>query len=221
MSSGGGSSGTAPYVQAKARWYQTGFDSTPCAVSDSSFATWQGLGGWNSDRLLQAGTDVSQSSLNGIYMWWETIRPGQEEPEVVFGRAVTPGDHILSYTTYAPPSSTASAAVAFTVYNETTGYPATARMSGVNGAPIILFYDGSTADYITEASSRVGGTAYLLRKPHLNTTYFAYATSNGAPIADFPATRINTDSIHPNPDYAQTSQFDGVHAWSDVWGNCD
>lgn len=136
---------------------------------------------------------------------------------------MTPGDHVLTYTTYENNSSTD--AVAFTVYDLTSGVSATTgRMTSIAGVPVFLYYDGSTTDFVTEPAIPADGSGpapggyYWLRRPNLGDTYFDYATSNGAPIANYPATRVT--NIGTSGRLMQTSYFDGVHAWHDNWENC-
>lgn len=216
---GGMNSGAFTYTQAKAKWYQTGFDGD-CGTSGSGYATWAGIGGHNDPkRLLQAGTVTVDNSLNGIKMFWEAISHQYDTHVIEFiGSSVAPGDHVLTYTTY---ENSTAGAVAFTVYDLTSGESATTgRREGFNGYPAFYYYDGSTTDFVTEPP--LGGPGpggyYYLRKPHLLDTYFDYATSNGAPIADYPASRLTNVGVSGRT--LQTSGFDGVHAWRDYWHYC-
>lgn len=62
------------YTSSNVKWYQTGFDAVcPQGAQASGYATWSGLGGWNSDRLLQSGTDASKGGTNRLYAWYELL----------------------------------------------------------------------------------------------------------------------------------------------------
>jgi len=209
---GGGVSINSSYTAAVMRWYQTGFDYA-CPGS-SGYVTWSGLGGVNSNRLMQAGTAASSVTLNGIYAWFEVINDSYDSHIVDIGDVgFNPGDYIQATTSYR------GSAVDFEVYDLTTGADYAASGSVFNGQPASAFYDGSTADWITERPSPGPADGYLyLRKPHLNSTYIPYAAPNFTDLKFFPSDGI--DTVSRAGALLQGQDFDGVHSWSDVWYAC-
>ncbi len=202
------------YTSAESEFYQTGFDYA--CPSTSAYGTWSGLGGYNKDGLMQAGTLASLSSLNGIFPFWEMLDSAHENPAVAFvGNEINPGDDVDSYTSYDPGSRT----VVLDVADISTGLAwSVGPIASYAGDPTSSYYDGTTVDYITEAT--FGGSApggyYYLRKPHLGTTYTFRALPNGTDLQNFDSWRFN----ELNANLMQTSDFDGVHAWSDTWVAC-
>jgi hypothetical protein len=195
-------------------WVEPTFDAV--CPGYSSYTIWSGLGGWNSGRLLQSGTDTDRNATNGIYMWWEAIAPGHVNNEVQFtGDVVSPGDKVEATTYYS------SGEAYLTVEDLTTGVTKTTSFTSYAGLAASGYYDGTTSDFITEAPS--GGSApgglYYLRKPAAGSTDYYYAKTNGSPIADFLSWKINEVGSGTG-NLMQYSNFNGSSAWADDWGSC-
>lgn len=203
-------------------WKQTGFDYCPgVALKASSYATWAGIGGANSPRLMQAGTDTSHGSVNGIYAWWEMLNYLSPNPEVAFtGSVIHPGDEVDTTTTYLPDRDQ----VSFNVTDRTTGvYYNAGPLELYQGQPTSRYYDGSTAEFITEAPS--GGPApgglYYLRKPHLLTTLMEFQFADYADPALRDSVRVR--EVGPSGNLMQTTTWDGGgqdHNWETKWVSC-
>lgn len=118
---------------------------------------WTGLGGHVSPDLIQSGIEAGRE-LGGPTVWqpfWELLNSTHIwTPNLLQGStgaiSISPGNVMFSKTTYSP-ATTGSAR--FFIENETTGestaYTIGAASSGLTG-PIENYYNGSTADFITE-----------------------------------------------------------------------
>ena len=115
---------------------------------------WTGLGGINSPQLIQSGIEAGES-LGNPTVWqpfWEILDSRVGWPPILLKMGntavpVNPDDVVLSKTTYNPSTPSAS----FYLEDVTTGQAAsyTLTNNGLTG-PVSNYYDGSTADYITE-----------------------------------------------------------------------
>jgi len=125
---------------------------------------------------------------------------------------VNPGDTVEAETEYVYDT------VYMWVTDETTGNSKSVALQYYASEPVSYYYDGSTADFITEAPGKAGGGMYELRQPHLKTTKFTVATvNNGTPISNFNS--WNEVEINGS-DLMQDSSYDGIHSWLDTWENC-
>jgi hypothetical protein len=210
-----GSATVPTFYQAMGEWVQPGFVDVCGGLSTSTYSIWAGLGGWNQlHRLMQAGVAASFTDLNHSFMWWEVLNSFYLGNAVEFsGEPVNPGDDVGAAVLYDAPEARMS------VFDYTTGISNVVALTSWAGIPMSDFYDGTTADFITEAPS--GGPAYgnyYLRKPASGYTYYSYAATNYAPIASYYSWRLN--EVGPSGRSMQTSGFDGVHAWQDTWTGC-
>jgi len=203
-----GSATVSTFTNTDGRWSQPSFDSY-CGFYGTGYAIWSGLGGWNSGRLIQSGVDNSGLAINGSEMFWEMLSPQHPNGEVRWTDVTVPAGHqVQSYVSY-----DASGAFMW-VADLTTGVSHSVLMTSYQGQAASGYYDGTTADFITEAPSS-GGILPLTRVVG-GQTYYGYATVNGQPIANFWSWRI--DQVRG--DRVQQSGFDGIHAWNDFWQNC-
>jgi len=209
------------FTQTDLKWVQPAFIHPPCSAS-AEMAIWSGLGGWNSvdldpngqGRLIQDGTDQDGS------MWWQAIAPDYNTYQVTWtGAWAAPGDIVESLVIFDTTYHDAS----LYMFDSTTNLSQSTSFGPLGGHSGQDFYDGTTADFISE-SPTIGKTstgapiyAELARPIGNGTIYFPYATTNGEPIAQFPSWRINQtrDGIA-----RQTTGYDGVHAWYNAWKNC-
>jgi hypothetical protein len=163
--------------------------------------------------LLQAGVDTGLGQ-NQNYMWYEMISPQHDSTELVWPNSdVYPGNNVYTYTDYYNGTAT------FFVEDLTTGVSHSASTTQWDGQAMSAYFDGTTADFITEAPS--GGSApgglYYLRKPASGSTYYYYyAAVNGNPIADYLSWNINES----NRVLMQTTSYNGSTAWRDYWQSC-
>jgi hypothetical protein len=162
------------------------------------------------------------SGLNSIYAFWEMINGAADTTEQIWpGSSVPPGHSADANVTYIPaggPGTTA--AFYFAVYDlSTSTYWSVGPLHMVLAQSARNFYDGTTAEFITEATSHSSGGLYYLRKPHLGTTLVTGALTDSVGIASFDSWKINEQ----NPttlSVLQTSGFNGASAWSDTWNSC-
>jgi hypothetical protein len=151
--------------------YYEGLDLNP---ADPSF--WVGMGGYNSQNLVQAGADSGANNAGGStqYEFWVEDYPNGTIWEA--NPAVNPGDTLYVDVTYGGATSQAY------LENETTGQYTTVTFN-------TPYYDGSTADFINEA---VGGT--YTDWTSWGSTSFSGASlsenSGGGAIQTYPTTKI-------------------------------
>jgi hypothetical protein len=234
-----GSATKNTFTTAEGTWYQTGFDDTPDCYDlfYSAYSTWVGLGGYNSGRIIQAGTDVGPDTVNEIFPWaeleWDAAVASHVIGPFTLGSnySILPGDQVDSYITFSPGSP---GNFGVSVYDYTNGrvFPYSGnyyydQTAGVN-RPASAYYDGTTTEYTTEAPVGRGHlwpdgkVRYYLRKAHLNNTKWTYAVANGVGVAQFPSWKMIqfdgvSDPAHPTP---QDTSWDGWHAWYNYWTAC-
>jgi hypothetical protein len=63
-----GSATNSTFYDSTGEWVQPGFVNV--CPGASAYSTWAGLGGVNSSRLIQAGTDEWTNNFSNSYMWW-------------------------------------------------------------------------------------------------------------------------------------------------------
>jgi hypothetical protein len=207
-----GSATVSTFTSSDGKWYEPTFVST-CAAS--GYAIWSGLGGWNSGRLIQSGVDNAGAGLNTNYMFWEVISPQHGNPEVRWtDTTVGAGAQVESWVYYD------NGTAVMWVENISTGRTHSITTTSYAGQAMSGYYDGTTADFITEAPG--GGTAsggrFYLRRPSGDATTYYYAVVNGLPIGEFRSWRIREDGVSGRR--MQNSLFNGVSAWNDFWVNC-
>ena len=179
------------------------------------WSAWTGLGGWNSgnggiQRLLQTG--VAANTANGwVYPFYEAIATDSQNP-AVFNTSigtVAVGDHVRSSLQY-----TSSPSVAYFAYQDyNTGASWNMSITTAGGYPISHFYDGSTAEWITEQPGKSGGGLYDLfptTNPDNQWDYAVY--NNNIPIANAPTWNIHQRNRSDNH-LMQGSYFNGTTAW--------
>lgn len=203
------------YTKADGEWTEPAFVAVCPAAS--AYTIWSGLGGYNSTRLIQAGVNTD-TALNSSYMFWEVLSSAHPNSEVkLTGDIVRAGDIVEAFESY---TAGGTGSAYFFVYDATNGLSASTTRTTYSGANMSTYYEGTTADYITEAPG--GGTApqgrYYLRRPASDTTNYFYAVSNNQPINAFPSWNIS--EIGASGNIMQSSSYDGIHAWNDYWKSC-
>jgi len=195
------------FTNSDGMWTQPRFINPCGTTADARYSIWSGLGGWNKNRLLQTGTD------QGGEMWWEALAPNlSTNYQVIWtGSTVNAGDTVESYVTY-------SGDAELFLFDLTTGESQSAIWSSYRGQGAADFYDGTTADFITEdTQTSDGSSVFPLARPVAGYTYYSYATVDGRPISYYASWRLDQQ----NGGYTQqTSNWDGVHAWNDYWHHC-
>lgn len=206
------------YYDSTVKWTQPGF--TAQCPSRSGYAVWAGLGGYNynngAERLIQDGTDVG-SSLNSIFPWWELWQTNDHTTEAAFTGSgyISPGDDMYADATFNAIDSGAPGTASFQVFDQTTGTSWNTEVPSYDGHTIRYYYDGSTADAISEAPT-FGSTIGNLRKTA--GTNFTYFTANYNDLKYFDSWALN--QIDSSGYEVQDTSFDGVHAWTDYWYRC-
>lgn len=217
-----GTPSTDTYFSAHVRWTQPSYVAACPSASRNSI--WAGRGGWNQTTfgLAQNGTDVDGATLNGAHFWWEILRNGSDTSEATSGAVgVSAGEYVGATTRW----DSSQQGFWFYFYNFTRGQSAPGLLiTNTGGGPMSAFYDGSTADYVSESPTNTAtGQYFQLRKPSSASTpptiSFPYALANGQAIGNFGSWRINT--LHqPGSGLKQGSWFDGTNAWTNEWYQC-
>jgi hypothetical protein len=105
---------------------------------------WCGLGGKNSFKLVQAGT--ADTGMQKHWAWYEYLSSIHYNPAVeITSLTINPGDSIHIYVAF----SAALNHFNYYIANNTTGYSA----SSVITIDANEYYDGTTAEWITEKAS--------------------------------------------------------------------
>jgi hypothetical protein len=218
-----GTKSSNTFYAAQVRWTQPHFQAV--CPGASALSVWSGLGGSNSSNLIQSGSDVSQSSLQGATFWWEMLNSVVDTREVaVSSPSVTAGDYVGTDTRY---NGSGNGTATFKMMNFSSGLYQTYSVTRWGTWWPYSFYDGTTSDYISEQPG--GGSApggrYYLRKP-TSPISFPYATANDNAVGSYPSWRVNTTSdtssgyYYNGYWYKQGSWFDGIHAWTNEWYSC-
>ncbi|GAA3253338.1 hypothetical protein ACFO1B_46005 [Dactylosporangium siamense] len=204
-----GSATISTFTTAEGRWYQPSFSSY-CGLYGTSYGIWSGLGGFNQNRLIQSGVDNSGLDLNSSQMFWEMINPKYDTHEVRWTDVTVPANHqVQSYVTYS------GGEASMWVADLTDGVSHAIVVTTIQNYLASSFYDGTTAEFITEPAT-VSGTTLPLSRPVGDQTTYYYATVNGQPIANFSSWRLHQGL----GGWIQLSGFDGIHAWNDFWRHC-
>jgi hypothetical protein len=124
---------------------------TTCGGEGLSLGSWIGLGGSNSPKLIQQGFASGQTAgaVNGARVWYEYLNAAHPNPPVYIGSTSRTGDVISEAMTYN------AGRVTFHWYDRTIG----SGWSDVTVSGLSSYYDGTTADFITEMPGE-----YKLRK---------------------------------------------------------
>jgi len=105
---------------------------------------WTGIGGYGTNNIVQAGADINALLFGGstqYELWFEDYPYG---PVYTLSPAIRPGDTLYIQTTWLNSGSSGS----YVYYmNETTGKYTYLYFNG-------KYYDGSSADYIYEATNK-------------------------------------------------------------------
>jgi hypothetical protein len=154
-----GSAGTYRAVQGDFR--QPSSLSTTCA--NSTLASWTGLGGYNSEKLIQAGTAYLLGSSTAV-AWYEYLGPNGQgiNLTVMSGVTISAGDRIHTYEVI----QTSTGQTTFYVANLTNG----TSKSVIKTLSVSTYYDGSTAEFIDERLTYSGVLTPLRRFSDVNWT---------------------------------------------------
>jgi Ricin-type beta-trefoil lectin domain len=229
------------YIAIQGQWTEPTFV-TGCP-SASTYSIWAGLGGDNATStngphpLLQNGTDVdpNSSNMNSDYAWYEAvgIPKSLQFPETPVDFPIAAGNSVSVTTGYIPGSGSQADRVAFSFNNNTTGASLTVGpMSQVDGNPVSLFYDGSSAELIAERSTNTStGQLYQLRKPaspgYSSFTYASIATGSVSDEAfhEDPYSEIinmtgNSGDISDIQNWQADPQGFDADSWQALWKGC-
>jgi hypothetical protein len=174
----------------------------------------QGSGG--DGNLIQSGIDVNNIEHDGIVPFWEKITaagggPGPEEIANA-GIRLASGDAVYIQTSYESSDQNAN----FFVEDETTG-----QVAQLSGYVPSSYYDGSTAEWITEEMHEIDGNPIALKNFQSFGWYSAQAEMNDG----------NWKTINQNTnyklysDYTAVSNFpsalgSGGQSFTNNWENC-
>lgn len=142
-----GDSNYQEFVAAQANYTQPTAENTSCTNSDET--TWVGLGGWNSQKLVQDGTwsptssGTPCSSGSNYCAWYEYLNGTLGISATILSNVdVRAGNSIHSYVAY----ETSNGLIDYYVADNSTGTYQALEVAGVG----TTYYDGSSADFIAE-----------------------------------------------------------------------
>ena len=153
---------SSTYIAAQGSWGQSGVHPCNCTgATDES--TWAGIGGVDDGALLQAGTDMTNTTISA---WYEYLHdcvagdPSQGEcgPAEISVGTVTAGDTIFTQTSYETSNDLAN----FFVEQDGTSFPI--KSVSLDHS----YYNGQTAEWIDERPSYCQSGCY---KPLTNFLY--------------------------------------------------
>lgn len=140
-----GTSSSNCYTQVQGDYIQPTIASISGASNANVVGYWVGLGGSNQNRpLVQAGTATTGKS--DYWAWYEYLSPKHLNPAIrITSLAIHPGDRIHVYISF----QKANDKFNYYIANNTTGKSA----SGIVEIDGDEYFDGSTAEWITERAS--------------------------------------------------------------------
>ena len=140
---------------------QVQMDYTHPTISDiggsSSTSYWIGLGGFNTGKLVQAGTSTINTGFH--YAWYEYLSDTGDSvfAQEISSLTISPGDKIHVYIAF----QAANGKFEYYIANDTTGKSA----SGLISLPTATQFDGTTAEWVIERSStRTTSGLHLIEK---------------------------------------------------------
>lgn len=179
----------------------------------SDFAVWAGLGGYGAP-LLQAGTAAMPSSLSGGRFWWEGIAGGPDGTTSVPPQFIIASNQPASGQTVVVRAymNASGGLVRFSFTNVTTGVTTPRDFTSIGGQPAITFYDGSTAEWISETPRNK-----YLRRPSATFTIDRALVND---VGFSPQTTWRYHLERGGGTRMMTSYFDGAHVWLQAWNDC-
>lgn len=136
-------------ANSKSYYTQVQVDYTHPTISDlggsSSTSYWIGLGGYNTGKLVQAGTATTNTALH--YAWYEYLSDTGTSvaAQHISSLTISPGDKIYVYISF----QKANGKFNYYIANNTTGKSA----SGLINLPSATQFDGTTAEWVIERGS--------------------------------------------------------------------
>jgi peptidase A4-like protein len=132
------------YIAVQGDWTQPSVSDTIC--NNETHAAWVGLGGYNTDRLIQDGTAYLRGSTTPV-AWYEYLGTGGVGINLTTMPSVTvhKGDRIHSYVVI----QRSSGQTTFYVADNTTGTSQTV----IKTLSVSTYYDGTSSDFIDERLS--------------------------------------------------------------------
>lgn len=182
-----GSSSSNFYTQVQVDYTQPTISAISGSSSSNVIGYWVGLGGHNTQKLVQAGT--ATTGLSDHWAWYEYLSASHPNPAIrINSLTISPGDSIHVYIAF----EKANDKFNYYIANNTTGKSA----SGIVNMDADEYFDGTTADWIVERAStylpNYGSITMNTCKTTLNTSntwlnignltgiYKITLTSNGA-----------------------------------------
>ncbi len=179
--------GHSDFNDVTANYVEPSISASSC-TSNTAEGTWVGLGGWNTNDLAQAGTAYGTGHPHGAFQ--ELITDSNSFPPTWSTWDASAGDTMLAYVTYdrAAPDN-------FRYFVEDT---LTGQM--FNTIAYSSNYDGSSADYITEAPYEVGygfeNLANFSDIPFTNADAGYGTTSSVTHVLSYWATQLNITMVN-------------------------
>jgi hypothetical protein len=224
------------FWQAVANWTVPQFTTTCLAPSDH--AMWTGVGGYHTDKLMQAGIDTfGNSDPNAVYPWFEVLyTPDPTNPydpaNLVDGGTVLPGlkvhagDSVTVDTEYL----SARNEVIFWFMDWSTHQDKEVPLTGsIDGHKLSFFYDGQSAEVINEEDQRSfyrqpKGSITRVSQVDFNSGQSVAALSKYARVLTMTTGKNGTGQVVDAPSDISTYRVAGqqlmASRWSDNWKGC-
>ncbi|MGW2572560.1 hypothetical protein [Streptomyces sp. NPDC001537] len=184
--------------------------STSCGSNSNTMASpWIGLGGFRSTKLIQQGFDAgaSATATQGARLWYEYLNSAHQNPLVYIGHTTKTGHVISQAMTYR------SGKVVFHWYDRTAG----SGWSDVTVSGLSSYYDGTTADYITERP-------YGKLRKFSRQTFSAAGASYGSTFKDLFKLATTEVRLTTNGSSSGAAMFTDTHSTSSsfyqTWKRC-
>ena len=213
---------SSTYTEAEGEWMEPSF--VAVCSTQSSYSMWPGIGGFfggsSGFKLIQAGTDTGTASVNDVYTWIELISGAHPFPEIETNAPVSPGDTMAIWVAW----DAANQAADFEIYNVTQGWDGTLAVTAVNGVAASNFYDGGSAEVISErATNSSSGALYQLRKPSTGYANYYDAEFNDSPAyndTSLETVTMQAGDVLSTADNLYGNRNTGFTSWTTTWHNC-
>jgi hypothetical protein len=213
---------SSTYTEADGEWAEPSF--VAVCSTQSSYSMWPGIGGYYGGstgfKLIQAGTDTGTGSVNDLYTWIELISGAHGFPEIETNAPVSPGDTMAVWVAW----DAANQAADFEIYNVTQGWDGTLAVTAVNGVAASNFYDGGSAEVISERATSSSGQLLQLRKPSTGYANYDNADFNDSPAYNDPSLQTITmetgSNVLSTADDLYGNRNTGFTTWTTTWHRC-
>lgn len=179
---------------------------------------WVGIGGWNTNNLIQAGSeqDMSKSTHSPTYVpyygvWWEVYPLNQEQ--VIQNLSISPGDQLYVHISY---NSSDSGTFRWYMEDLTTGATTSGQKTDMS-----QYYDSSSAEWIMERPQVNGSLSDLADFKQISFQDDSAVTASGSSyyIGQINHTSIEMYNNSTGHELAHPGGLSSGGAFTDYWDN--